>query len=95
MNENMNKDTTMTNDTKMTGELRVSIPKWMFDAEYSTQRFREYQFLHERGIEPSYIKKSKQYNVTTFKYTKTPELFEAVAAFYRQLRDKKDVDMNA
>ena len=79
MNQNIKQDTKQ--DTRR-------IPKYMFDAEYSTQRFKEYQFLHDRGIEPSYIKKSKSYNVTTFKYSKTPELFTAVAEFYRTILTK-------
>lgn len=51
--------------------------------EYSTQRRKEYLFLKDNGIFPSYVKENKQYNVRTYKYTKTPELFEKVAEFYR------------
>lgn len=60
------------------------IPNYVFDMEYSTQRRKEYLFLKECGIVPSYVKENKQYNVRTYKYTKTPELFEKVAEFYRQ-----------
>lgn len=59
------------------------IPNHVFDMEYSTQRRKEYLFLKDNGIIPSYVKENKQYNVRTYKYTKTPELFEKVAEFYR------------
>ena len=68
----------------MNAKEKHDIPNYVFDMEYATQRRKEYLFLKECGILPSYVKENKQYNVRTYKYTKTPELFEKVAEFYRQ-----------
>lgn len=55
-----------------------------FDKEYATQYNPEYNFLLEHGIRPSYIKVID--GATTYKYTKTPELFKLLVIFYS--RDK-------
>lgn len=65
------------------------LPNYLFDAEYSTQVRKEYMFLKERGIEPSFIKKSKEYNVKTYKYTKTRKLFEALVEYYNDQTEKE------
>ena len=52
-----------------------------FDKEYSTQYTPEKDFLLKNGITPSFIKTIN--NVTTYKYTKTQKLFEALLNFYK------------
>lgn len=51
-----------------------------FDKEYSTQYTPEKEYLSLFGITPSFVKVINE--VTTYKYTKTPELFEILAIFY-------------
>ena len=64
------------------------IPKTVFDKEYSTQWRREVQFLEEKGIAYVYAKKNARYPIIKYKYTKTPELFLALAEFYNQVRNE-------
>jgi len=61
------------------------IPKYVFDKEYSTQWRREVEFLEAKGINYVYAKKHYKYHVIRYKYTKTPELFLALAEFYKQV----------
>lgn len=51
-----------------------------FDKEYSNQYTPEKEYLWSVGIQPSFIKVINE--VTTYKYTKTSKLFEALAIFY-------------
>lgn len=51
-----------------------------FDKEYSTQYTPEKEYLSKLGLKPSFIKVINE--VTTYKYTKTPELFSALVSFY-------------
>lgn len=51
-----------------------------YDKEYSTQYTPEKDYLLSKGIKPSFIKELN--GVTTYKYTKTSKLFEALAFFY-------------
>lgn len=51
-----------------------------FDKEYSTQYTPEKDYLLSKNINPSFIKVIN--GVTTYKYTKTPELFLALVSFY-------------
>lgn len=51
-----------------------------FDKEYSTQFTPEKNYLESVGIKPAFIKVINE--VTTYKYTKTPELFKALEFFY-------------
>ena len=64
------------------------IPKTVFDKEYSTQWKREVQFLEDKGIAYTYAKKHPKYPIIRYKYTKTPELFLALAEFYNQVRNE-------
>ena len=57
------------------------IPKKCFDMEYSTQSRREYQWLQDCGIKPTYVK-TDSYGVRTYKYKKTSTLFLNVYGFY-------------
>ncbi len=63
---------------------RPKLPPKAFDLEYSTQYRKEVEYLREKGINYTFIKLTKDYGVPTYKYTKTPELFRAVADFYEQ-----------
>lgn len=53
-----------------------------FDKEYSTQYTPEKEYLLSKGIKPSFVKVVDE--VTTYKYTKTPELFSALVSFYME-----------
>jgi hypothetical protein len=53
-----------------------------FDKEYFTQYTPEKKYLENIGISPSFVKVVD--GVTTYKYTKTSELFRALAIFYAQ-----------
>ena len=68
---------------------RPSLPNKAYDSEYATQFRREMEYLKERGIDYTYCKRTGEYRVPTYKYTKTPELFRAVADFYEQHRNEK------
>lgn len=54
----------------------------IYDKEYNTQYTPEKEYLLQKGIYPSFIKVIN--GVTTYKYTKTSELFEHLAIFYAQ-----------
>lgn len=75
-----------------TGE-RPTLPNKAFDMEYATQFRKEVEYLKERGIEHVYMKRTGEYRVPTYKYTKTPELFRAVADFYEHQRNEKMFNM--
>lgn len=68
---------------------KVEVPKYVFDKEYSTQWRREVQFLEDKGIAYTYAKKHYKYPIIRYKYTKTPELFLALAEFYNQVRNEQ------
>jgi hypothetical protein len=51
-----------------------------FDKEYSTQYTPEMKYLQSKGITYTFVKEIN--GVTTYKYTKTPELFSALVSFY-------------
>jgi len=70
-------------------ENKIQIPKTVFDKEYSTQWRREVKFLEDKGINYTYAKKHYKYPIIRYKYTKTPELFLALAEFYNQVRNEK------
>ena len=70
-------------------EINQSIPKYVFDKEYSTQWRREVQFLEDKGINYTFAKKHYKYPIIRYKYTKTPELFLALAEFYNQVRNEQ------
>lgn len=53
-----------------------------FDKEYFTQYTPEKEYLKKHGIDPSFVKEINE--VTTYKYTKTSELFKLLAIFYAQ-----------
>lgn len=53
-----------------------------FDKEYSTQYVPEMKYLKKNGIKYSFVKNVN--GITTYKYTKTPELFKALVSFYME-----------
>lgn len=53
-----------------------------YDKEYSTQYTPEKDYLLKNGISPSFVKTINE--VTTYKYTKSSELFKLLAIFYGQ-----------
>ena len=70
-------------------ENRPQLPNKAFDSEYATQFRKEMEYLKSRGINYTFCKRVGEYRVPTYKYTKTPELFRAVADFYEQHRNEK------
>lgn len=61
-----------------------------FDKEYSTQWIAEKEWLSECGIRYSFVKNIN--GIDTYKYTKTLELFKALAAFYEKIYYKNKVN---
>ena len=53
-----------------------------FDKEYSTQYVPEMKYLQSKGINYSFVKEVN--GVTTYKYTKTSDLFKALVSFYME-----------
>ena len=68
-----------------------NIPNKAFDIEYSTMWGREVKFLSSKGIRYSFVKKTKDYGISVFKYKKTPELFLALAEFFTQVENEKSL----
>lgn len=58
------------------------IDKKLFDSEYSTQWRDEVDFLKDKGINYTFVKRNN--NISTYKYEKTSELFLRLAYFYAQ-----------
>lgn len=58
--------------------MRIYMKK--YDKEYSTQYTPEKEYLKSVGIKPTFVKVIN--GVTTYKYTKTSKLFEALEYFY-------------
>lgn len=54
--------------------------KKMFDMEYRTQWRDEVDFLRSVGIKYSFV--FRENGISTYKYTKTSELFRRLAVFY-------------
>lgn len=52
-----------------------------YDKEYSTQYSPEKDYLLGNDIKPSFVKIVD--GVTTYKYTKTSELFRLLSVFYK------------
>ena len=51
-----------------------------FDKEYATQYLQETAFLKDKGIKYTFVKTVN--GLTTYKYKKTKELFDALSEFY-------------
>jgi len=72
-------------------EQKQKLPNKAFDMEYSTMWGREVRFLSNKGIKCSFVKKTKEYGVSQFKYKKTPQLFAALIEFYTQVENEKSL----
>jgi hypothetical protein len=53
-----------------------------FDYEYSTQYVKEMKYLESIGIKYNFVKEVN--GITTYKYSKSSKLFNALAIFYAQ-----------
>lgn len=53
-----------------------------FDKEYATSYIKEKQYLDSCGIKYAFVKEIN--GITTFKYTKTSELFNSLSQFYEK-----------
>ena len=53
-----------------------------FDKEYSTQYVPEMKYLQSKGINYSFVKEIN--GITTYKNTKTSDLFKALVSFYME-----------
>ena len=69
-----------------------NIPNSAFDVEYATQWKDEVDFLASRGIYYT-IRKPNDYGILTYKYTRTVDLWVALADFY--LKRKRNVKSQA
>lgn len=67
------------------------LPKQAFDSEYMTEFLREVRFLTDKGIKYTFVKKTRDYGVSQYKYKKTPALFAALVEFYAMLEAEKNV----
>lgn len=70
---------------------RTNLPKHAYDMEYSTQTRKEFEFLKDHQIFPSYIKIS-EYGIKIYKYTKTPALFKLLYEYYSMVQAEKEYD---
>ncbi len=82
----------MTQAIKDNKDRRI-IPNNAFDIEYRTEWRDEVDFLAERGIYYTIRKKEGEYQIPVYKYTKTADLFIALADFY--LRRKRNMRSQA
>lgn len=67
------------------------LPKQAFDSEYMTEFLREVRFLTDKGIQYTFVKKTRDYGISQYKYKKTPALFAALVEFYATLEAEKNV----
>lgn len=72
----------------MEDTMKARPPKWAFDREYGSDWLKEVAWLREHGVNPVF-EKTNQFGVKRYKYTKTPELFAALAIFYKQIQDER------
>lgn len=68
---------------------RKNLPKTAFDSEYMTEFLREVRFLAEKGINYTFVKRTKDYGVSQYKYKKTSALFKALVEFYSIIEKEK------
>lgn len=72
------------------GKRSKPLPNKAFDMEYHTERYREVQFLADRGFQYTFVK-TNEYGVSQYKYKKTPALFAALVEFYSILEAEKSL----
>lgn len=68
-----------------------NIPNKAFDIEYSTMWGREMKFLLSKGIRYTFVKKTKDYSISVYKYKKTSQLFNALSEFFTQIENEKSL----
>ena len=68
-----------------------NIPNKAFDIEYSTMWGREMKFLLSKGIRYTFVKKTKDYGISVYKYKKTSQLFNALSEFFTQIENEKSL----
>ena len=73
------------------GENKIMSEK-KFDREYPVTFIREKQFLDHCGIRYEFVKSIN--GITTFKYKKTPFLFECLSVFYKQFTNNENNNVN-
>lgn len=64
--------------------------KKIFDKEYNTQFTKEVQFLKQHNIRYSFVKIIN--GITTYKYSKSAELFYWLSIFYENIESLKRSD---
>ena len=52
---------------------------------------REMKYLQTKGVRYDFVKKTKDYNISVYKYRKTPRLFAALCEFYEQVENEKSL----
>ena len=62
--------------------MKRNLPNKAFDTEYSTMWHKEVDFLTSKGIRYTFVKKTRDYGISVYKYAKTPALFAALVEFY-------------
>lgn len=67
------------------------IPKKAFDTEYMTEFLREVRFLEEKGILYTFVRKTRDYGITQYKYKKTAALFAALVEFYSTIEAERNI----
>ena len=71
-------------------EIHRPLPKNAFDREYMTEYGREVKFLAEKGIRYTFVRRTRDYGVSQYKYKKTPALFSALVEFYSMLDAERE-----
>ena len=70
---------------------KKKLPKQAFDSEYMTEFLREVRFLTEKGINYEFVRKTRDYGISQYKYKKTPALFAALVEFYATIEAEKTI----
>lgn len=70
---------------------RPRLPKKAFDSEYQTEFLREVRFLTAKGIKYTFVRKTRDYGISQYKYRKTPALFAALVEFYATIEAERNV----
>ena len=78
-------------EMNMTEEKKFDETRPRIDREYSTQWWREVEYLRTKGIEYTYAKRRNENGIVTYKYTKTPQLFIALAEYYNNQLYRRNV----
>lgn len=67
-------------------DMEVFVIEAKYDKEYSTQWIAEKEWLSKHGIKYVFVKSNN--GITTYKYTKTLELFKSLVEFYENVYTK-------